>query len=560
MFVSVIFNTEYMDVSERIKWFLKNLSHARENDWLIITHEYLGQHFHELVESCDERFYDEFEMQHINPDDLASLDIYYVPDKVFDQIYDENGSRTRMLLALENERNLELERHVEKAIQKGLSRRGETRVEGIFNMLHCFKSLRHIARKYQCPLIPYTFTAIRKVHGYCQTLYMANTDGFLFDSQEAEKRYQQFIQEMPDFPWLTNKEILALLGKERNLPLLGLMDANPVYEVGVAVEAFSITPQCYLQNTVTDDDIYYACKKRYPQNKVISRVHPIKYDTFGIGRQNLRNDPISFLLSCKRIATVQSQLIVKAALWKRVACVSSKALPFAFLCEKDYTSETYMDVRELNFLIFCYFIPSGCMFDQNYWRWRISCPSEKDIFFHHINYLLSNMKLSTDFLYLHGEKARIKTILEARECSPFQINQALYDYDNEEVDYNYLLSKLEVYYEPGSKNPQPVVKTMFCRNLVEKKCILSHFSVEEVGRIEYLKFYPFDDIGGVASLQEIICNGEKIEIEDFIWEEKKYLSKSSGAFPLLLNKTITKSMEITFKWNAFSVEEYLLSK
>ena len=43
MFVSIIFDTEYMGMGERIKWFLKNLSKAKENEIFIITHEYLDK-------------------------------------------------------------------------------------------------------------------------------------------------------------------------------------------------------------------------------------------------------------------------------------------------------------------------------------------------------------------------------------------------------------------------------------------------------------------------------------------------------------------------------------
>ena len=38
---------------------LKNLSHARENNWLVITHEHLERNYEEYAEHCEARFYDE---------------------------------------------------------------------------------------------------------------------------------------------------------------------------------------------------------------------------------------------------------------------------------------------------------------------------------------------------------------------------------------------------------------------------------------------------------------------------------------------------------------------
>lgn len=129
-----------------------------------------------------------------------------------------------------------------------------------------------------------------------------------------------------------------MFGKEKNIPLLKLLDCEPEYEVGVCASAWNINHN-FLKFKYTDDDIYYECKKVYPAGKVTTRTHPIGYDNMGIGREHFRNDPVSFLLSCKRIAGVQSQMLLKAILWNRVVYTKGDFLPFAFLCEKDIESE-----------------------------------------------------------------------------------------------------------------------------------------------------------------------------------------------------------------------------
>ena len=93
MFVSIIFDTEYMGMGERIKWFLKSLSHAKEMDAVVITHEYLKKNFETLLGKCNERFFEEFEMRHIKETEMEEIDIYYIPDSFFHNLEKKYGTR-----------------------------------------------------------------------------------------------------------------------------------------------------------------------------------------------------------------------------------------------------------------------------------------------------------------------------------------------------------------------------------------------------------------------------------------------------------------------------------
>ena len=37
MFISIVLNTEYMDIASRSKWYLKNLLHCKENGWILVS-------------------------------------------------------------------------------------------------------------------------------------------------------------------------------------------------------------------------------------------------------------------------------------------------------------------------------------------------------------------------------------------------------------------------------------------------------------------------------------------------------------------------------------------
>lgn len=498
MFVSVIFDGEYMGMASRIKWFIKNLSHALENNCLIITHEYLGTHFKELMNSCAERFFDEFEMRHLSDEEMQKVDVCYVPDSFFENLYKESGTRSKMILELTNHRFNELEDYIEKSIKRNLVKRHEEKVDAIFNCTHCFKSISYIADRYKCPIIPYVLSAIRKMHGYQQTLYMANMSADFVDNDEVKSLYSDFKPEELGFELFTNEEILALLGKKKNLPLLPLLRQEGEYEIGIAKESFSISPQVYTLNYTTDDDLYYECKRWYKDDEIVSRMHPDYLDRVGLGRKHMKNDPITFILSCKRIATNHSLLIMKAAMWNRVPCVLSNGLPHSFLFTNDFRSGTPVSMKELNFIIFCYFIPSSCMFDRKYWIWRQGYPTANEIMCRHLEEILKNLGYADEILC--DKQNRLSKILQKRGCDKYLTDYLLEGRLNASFSYQNLLSRIRIHYSDD------IFEDRYCMNKTEGEIIFSEFKASIRNRVDYCLFYPFDDVDGKAKILDIKCN------------------------------------------------------
>lgn len=545
MFISVILDSEYMGSGERIKWFIKNLSHALDNDYLIITHEYLKTNFEKLTNNCAERFYDEFEMRHISKDELEKIDICYIPDAFFDDLYEKSGTRSKMILELTNNRFEELEKFIIDVIDRNITKRDNTNVEGIFNCLHCFKSINILGEYYNCPIIPYVFSAIRKVHGYQQTLYMANLSNDLMNNREIESLYQSFTPEDLGMDLLSNDEILCLIGKERNLPLLPLLNAEGIFEMGVAKEGYQITPQSYYVNGATDDDIYYESKKYYSSEQIISRLHPMQMDQFGLGRKNMRNDPITFILSCKRVATIQSQMIVKAMLWNRVPCVLSRALPYSFLFTNDFTENTKVSEKDLNFIIFCYFIPDSCMFSAEYWRWRKTFPSANEIMQRHLAEIIENLGYDKDILLC--TENRMLRILNARGCDNCFMENILNKNIPENYDYKFLASKLRIYYKDG------MFKDIFCMNETDHKRIISRFKYSNVKEIDYCVFYPLDDIAGkVKVISAEVANGK---LSYCFNDEYRYYNKNQSDIKVNIELHNSDNFEIIFYWMAMNEME-----
>lgn len=536
MFVTIIFDTEYMGMDERHKWFLKNLSHAKANNWLVITHEHLGIHYEEYAERCAMRFYDEFEMRKLETEEYSQISKGFVPDDIFTIKEEEMGSRTELLAYLFQERYRELEEYLIAIINEELQKRAGEKVEAIFNCLDCFKSILYLGEYYHCPVIPYVFSAIRKVHGYQQTLYMTSMDGQIASSADAERRYEKFKAENGDAVVFSRRELLALLGKEHNIPLIKLLNCLGKYEMGVCAGAYNVN-HTFWKFKYSDDDIYYECKQKYPMEEIKTRMHPMVYDSLGIGRESMRNDPVSFILSCKRVTSVQSQILLKAMLWNRTVYMKGDLLQFSFLCEKDVESINRVEIIPLNYYILGFLIPSGLMFDAEYWRWRINeNPLEHEIYKRHLEYVLKCLEIDVDVIYGTEEKERFLYLLKNRKCAEDLISDLLDEKVPCDIHFDVLSSKLEL------GKDSTVVHSMNRLNRYADGTVYSRFVVNCEGGADFLRFYPFADVGRSAKINYIQVDGKCVaKDKEYVYYPKNHGYKECGNLGLMPGRHVVEA-------------------
>ncbi len=509
MVVSIVLDTEYMGVAERNKWFLKAVSNAISEDTLIVTHSYFKDHIEEVVEGCADRFYKEFEMEKVCVEIIEKLDICYIPDELFDSIYEKTKTRTKQILSLYNERQKRIEEYIIEHINNSLKMRGLSKPEFIINCLHTFASVKYLAEFYNCPIIPYVFSCVRKVHGYSQTLYMAHIDKELFNSNACKIMYEQQDKADLGFPVLNKAEILALLGKKHNMPLIPLLERKGIYEVGVIGEGFHITPEIYQNDPVTDDDLYYESRKLFGSKQIITRIHPMQLDQAGIGRSHMKNDPAAFLLSCNKVVTVQSQMIIKAAMWNRNAVAMSTALPYSCLLNKQLTDDSPVNDYNLNFILFVYFVPNSCMFSSDYWLWRMSNPSCSDIAQRHMKAICEELDIPKSVIFNGSD--RLRNILRYRKIG--QIECITNNVNIGDVSYDYPTSCLKCTKKDGN------VITLYALNHKINDSLYTGFQIP-IGIVK-CDFIPQFDLDGFVSIQSLRLENRVVEINcDAAYYEK----------------------------------------
>lgn len=541
MFISIILNTEYMDIASRSKWYLKNLFHCKENGWILITHEYMRTHWQQLQEEITPSLFTSWEMQPFAAEDVRDVEQYFIPDNLFDTIEKQCGSRTEMLYQLSSTSNVLIEEVFQNIINEIQFKHPNEKIDGIFHCLEAWQFLRDISQKHNIPLISYSFSAIRKPHGYRQTLYHVNRKGYLHTSQESESRYFQFCDENQSFPIFTNRELIALFGKERTLPLIQLINHQPHYEMGICTECFSVIPQFFMHNKTTDDDVRFECEKLYDKSQIVVRNHSLQVDYMQLDRSLVHNDPAAWILSCNRLASSRSQIMLKPLLWNRTAVVCSNTLGFSFMCAKDYSSIDKVNLKALNWYMFGYLIPNDLMFSDEYWKWRMTNPSETKIYQQHLEYIIEKLNLPKYLLTEQDEQNRFKSILESRECNQELINILLGNNQDFEIDYNTASSRI-------------VINGRFYWRLNKMEKGIRHFHIELDESGDTIEFYPLDDMAGCTKLTSVSINGKLLDITQFA--DYKYMPKISGhytiPFPLTAGKTI-----IDIAWDYQSNSDFL---
>ena len=552
MFVTVVFNVEYMDITSRKMWYLKNLLHCKDNGWIMITHDYIRKHFEELQDSITDRFIDQFEMRRFTLEEVKDVEQYFVPDEIFDGLEKEKGSRTEMLFDLNTKTNPKLDECLQQIFVKIKERHPDERIKGIFHCIESFESLRKIASDYKCPLINYSFSAFRKVHGYRQTLYFANNDRF-WNAQECKKRYQQYCKENnTSLPIFTNEELITIIGKEHTLPLIKLINSKPKYEMGVCCECFSLVPPVFAVKPYTDDDIFYECKRLFGSEKLKVRSHAAHLNDIQVDRSEVHNDPVSTILSCKRVTAVQSQILLKSLLWNRTTVLKTNSLPFSYLCSDSYTSDKSIDIKGLNYFIIGYLIPSDLMFSDEYWKWRLTSPTETEIYQRHLDFLLSTLGIDkAKVLSLEGKK-RFKYLLEARGCDRQLIENLLSDDIISNINWDVVSSQFDVVSTDGIKTYWRIDTEN------EDNSLTSKLSVDGDG-ITAIKFYPLYDVAGFARLISVKVNGKSVKLDSSM-TSFKYLPKNKGCFELPFNNHDGGRLAIECNWEYMKVNEYLNSK
>jgi len=164
-------------------------------------------------------------------------------------------------------------------------------------------------------------------------------------------------------------------------------------------------------------DLILTAKRNYTEDELILRMHPgdtsySKYKT--VKNIDTSDSSMKFVIKSKRIATVSSNVAFEAMLWGRTIYTTGKCA-YSFKAQKNLSDkkENVVDIDFINFVVFAYLIPYELMTDEKYMRWRLTRPSEIEIYNYHLNYYLSLRGIDKKQLDLPSEQ-RLYAFLESQ--------------------------------------------------------------------------------------------------------------------------------------------------
>ncbi len=420
MFLPVILDFENNGQKFMLLKYLRFLDFCIEKNWAIITHEAFDKyelHFPNRNE-YNPQMMQQYGYSLHSIEERRQIQQYFVPTEYYKKLEIRKGSKLESALYLLNERDEELESILDGFLQNILSNSGP--IEAMLYFAACPLSLKNLADKYKIPMVAYETGPIRMPNYRCTTSYFCFNG--LYDTYEITNRFQNFKKELKSFnvPLFSREELLTMFLSHTNLRYTSLIDMTPKYEIGIAGGCALVVPYFSL-NKYMDHELIDDIFDIYQPTDILVRLHPgdMYTATYRLARYDTSKSPFGFLVNSKRVAAIGSNLLFEAMLWKRIPCSKAKVMPASILCSTDYTNDIESEDTEIfvNFFVLAFLVPNELALDEDYIRFRLANPSEKEIFDCHLAYYLKRFGLTEEWLSM-DKASRLHMLQVYRNYSP----------------------------------------------------------------------------------------------------------------------------------------------
>ena len=401
--------------------FYKFLDEAKKNNLPIIAQEEYFTLPSELAEKgrsevVSETFVRNARLNYELPkdEDLDKIIKYIIPYSLQKRVIDDKKSINNAYISLLTEVWPELYDLLVGFVDD-INSKYEEKIEAFITMSHN-PTLSKIAEERNIKVIHMEMGTFREPT-YIKTAYFDFEN--LYGDASTELRYKRFLEQKDDtVAILERKEILAILLERNSMHYLNRLEQKPEFEIGLAL-GYAIWP-IYMVNTYyNDEELLYRTSKQYDFNDILVRRHPgdpagAAYPKYDYLRDASANT-IEFILKCKRVASVASNVSMEAMLFGRTPYVATEC-PYYYNTEHNIENinAKIAELEYINFYCFVYLVPFTLLWDQNYMKWRLTNPSEIEIYKRHIQEYLNEKNIAENVLQVNA-KDRFNKILEAQD-------------------------------------------------------------------------------------------------------------------------------------------------
>ncbi len=408
MIVPVIFSLNPVSKERMYTWvFIKAVSFAKKWHWPVIAQKQYFDDIENMKGFCSDNLLEYFEYEIIGKCDLEKIVSIVIPKEIETEYIKRFPSQTDAYLSSVRNTWEEMENFFDQTIDTLEQTVGE-KIEA-FYVLPNNAFLENVAAKKNIPIIHFEWGPFRPMV-YRKTAY------FDFDNivLGLRKRYEKFIQNGEDIkvPIFTRQEILALFLEKEYLQYAS-ENRKPSYELGVAT-GYSTIGEYSAYNLVSLVELHSKVAGKFSEDDVCWRMHPEDplHAQLAVKNKSQHKTTVDFILDCKRVLSLSSNMIYEAMLFDRIGYdIGFSHYSFQGNDTLDTLEDKKPDIRFLNFVAFAYLIPYEVLDNPDYIRFRLSRPSETDIYRYHLNYYFDRLNLKYEII---DEKDRLQAILKGR--------------------------------------------------------------------------------------------------------------------------------------------------
>lgn len=406
MFVPFVFTMTTFNKAPYLWWFYKGLDFANRTHSAIIAQEiYCDTPVSEFIaegrpEAFEKKLGERLLYNLPKNRDLKKARLYRIPDGVLEPLITEKGSITDAFCYLLCQPDENFCAFLDNLIEKIERECGEA-IEG-FIILLANPSLTAVARARNIPVIHMELGCLREPT-YIRTAFW-DLEG-LNGGRSVETRWERFCRERSsrEIPIFSKKECLALLLRQENLSLLEKYNQEPIKKIGVILGYTTYELISYITH-LNDSEVLYRIREKYGIKNMLIRKHfadPYEgqYPRYAQAMEKPNRKTAEFILDCETVVSILSGAGIEAMLWNRKA-ITLLPSPSYYASGHEIEGEGKCAGEDfLSFFAFCYLIPLEYLMDVDYLRWRLTMPTEREIYFKHLDFYFKKKGIPTELIF-----------------------------------------------------------------------------------------------------------------------------------------------------------------
>ena len=255
------------------------------------------------------------------------------------------------------------------------------------------ETITKLAKKYNLEMLEMELSGVRKPSYNLGLCYFVHSNKYSRD--ELDERYEKFIKDIKGkkLPLLSRNDLISLMVSENEL---NNMFKEEDHEFGIAL-GLRNDYDTIATKSIKNEDILKQIVNYRNESNILIRKHPANWeykyaleDKFDLDKSI---SSIQFLSRCHKIVSSISNLGVEAMLFGKTSYTLGN-MPFSRFCytDLDFNDEYVISVQDLNFLLFCFFVPYSIALTQEYIDFRAKTKNEYEIYMYHYNYIMKHLK------------------------------------------------------------------------------------------------------------------------------------------------------------------------